>query len=174
MAKAESQIEEMTVDRGLLQEKIKQLQNEITTYKQARVVFEQKVSELAAENEKLQCELTNLAKAESKITETTSALEQLQKEEPRVEQISEHQNIAEQVVETPVRRKITKRNKIYEQQHRTVEGVRQKRCCKCNEWKPESEFHKNSSSRDNLAATCKICKNTAARERRRLRNAAKI
>jgi Pyruvate/2-oxoacid:ferredoxin oxidoreductase delta subunit len=102
----------------------------------------------------------------------TDAFRQIQKEEPQVEQISEHRIVTELAVEAPVRRKITRRNKIYKQQRRTVEGVRQKRCRKCNKWKPESEFHKNSSSKDNLAVSCKICKNNAARERRQRREAA--
>jgi len=155
-----------------LQEEIKQLQNEITTHKQARVSLEKQVSELTSNNEKLQCELTKLAKAESQIAEMTAEFRQLQKEEFQVEQIPEHQIVTELPVETPVNRKPARRTKMYKQQHRTVKGVRQKRCRKCNKWKPESEFHKNSSSKDNLTGSCKTCKNNAARERRRLHEAA--
>jgi chromosome segregation ATPase len=155
-----------------LQEEIKQLQNEITEHEQARVSSEQQVSELTAENEKLQRELARLEQAEQQIAEMTAACTLPKPEEPRVEQISEQQVVAEPAVEVPVKRKTARKNKTYKQQHRTVNGVRQKLCRKCKEWKPESKFHKNSSSTDGLAGSCKICKNNAARERRSRREAA--
>ena len=167
LAKAESRIDEMTTEHEHLQEEIKKLQNEISTHKQAKECFEQQVSELTADNEKLQYELTELAKAESEVAMMTAELRQIQKENFQAEQISQHQIVTEPVVEKPVSRTTAKRNIINKQQHRTVEGIRQKLCKKCNEWKPESEFHKNSSSKDNLAADCKICKNNAAKQRRK-------
>jgi predicted nucleic acid-binding Zn-ribbon protein len=154
-----------------LQEENKQLQNEIGKHNQAKVSFKQQVSELKAENEKLQSALARFEQAESQITEMTAACRHLQPEETQVEQISEQQFVAEPAVEVPVKRDTTKRCKTYEQQHRTVDGVRQKFCRKCKEWKTESEFHKNSSSKDGLAASCKICKNNAARKSRRRREA---
>ena len=153
-------------------ERTKAFHSYTNIYKPTREHSEQEISESTADNEKLQCELAKLAKAESKIAEMTAEFRQLQKEEFQVEQISEHQIVTELAVETPVSRKTKRRNKMYKQQHRTVEGVRQKLCKKCNKWKPESEFHKSSSSRDNLAESCKICKNNAAREHRRRRKAA--
>ncbi len=145
-----------------LQEKIDQLQNEIVIHKQAKEIFEQQVSELTADNEKLHYELTESAKNESKIEEMTIKLKQIQKEYFLAEQISEPQIVTEPTIEKPVSGKTV----INIKQHRIVNGVRQKLCKKCNEWKPENEFHKNASSKDNLAADCKVCKNNAAKERR--------
>lgn len=145
-----------------LQEEIEQLQNEIITYKHVKESFEQQVSELTADNEKLHFELTELVKAESKIAEMTIKLKQIQKENFLTEQISEPQIVTESAIEKPVSGKTA----INIKQHRIVNGVRQKLCKKCNEWKPENEFHKNASSKDNLAADCKVCKNNAAKERR--------
>ncbi|MBN2589003.1 MAG: hypothetical protein JXA96_04005 [Sedimentisphaerales bacterium] len=170
-----SKIDELTTEHELLREENKQFKNEINTYKQTKESFEKQISELAADNEKLQSELTEFAKAESKIAEMTNEVKRLQKEEFQVEQISENQIVTETAleVETPVNKKTTKRNKIKKKQHRTVKGIKQKLCKKCNEWKPESEFHKNSSSKDNLAASCKKCKNNAAREHRKQLKASK-
>jgi len=168
---AESQNKQNIQTVEKLHEEIKLLQDEITEHKQAKGSFEQQVSELTAENEKLQRELVKLEQAESQIAEMTAACRLPQPEDPRVEQISEQQVVAEPAVEVPVKRKTARRSETYEQRHRTVDGVRQKLCRKCKEWKPESEFHKNSSSRDSLAGSCKICKNNAARESRRRRQA---
>jgi len=153
-------------------EEIKQHQNETIKPKQAKAHLEQQVSELTAENEKLQHELARFEQAEQQIAEMAATCRQLQPEEPRVEQISEQQVAAEPAVKVPVKRKTARKSKTHEQQHRTVDGVRQKLCRKCKEWKPESEFHKSSSSKDGLAGSCKICKNNAARERRSRREAA--
>ena len=93
---------------------------------------------------------------------------------PESEQIT--QDVEEQSIETSaeeesVERKTPGRSKKYEDFHRVVDDVKQKLCRKCNEWKPESEFHKNASSKDGLAGTCKACKAEAAKEYRRLRKA---
>jgi hypothetical protein len=53
----------------------------------------------------------------------------------------------------------------YEQSHRTVKGVKQKRCSKCKKWKGESEFHRNHSLRGRLCWQCKNCENAYARMR---------
>ena len=53
----------------------------------------------------------------------------------------------------------------YEESHRTVIGVKQKRCTKCKKWKKESEFGKKSSRRDRLDFWCKDCKRADVRER---------
>ena len=45
----------------------------------------------------------------------------------------------------------------YEQCHRIVKGVKQKRCRRCAKWKDESEFRKQSSSKDGLRCWCKSC-----------------
>ena len=53
--------------------------------------------------------------------------------------------------------KPSRRNLRYEEIHRTIGGVKQKRCTKCKEWKQESEFVKYCRSRDGLYSWCKIC-----------------
>ena len=169
---AESQNKQNLQTLEKLQEEKKQLQNEIIEHQQDKEHFEQQVSELTAENEKLQRELARFEQAEQQIAEMAATCRQLQPEEPRVEQISEQQVAAEPAVKVPVKRKTARKSKTHEQQHRTVDGVRQKLCRKCKEWKPKSEFHKSSSSKDGLAGSCKICKNNAAKERRSRRQAA--
>jgi len=135
-----------------LHEEIKQLQYEIIKRKQTESRLERQVAELTAANEELQREL-----AESKQARLQSP-----------QQISEGPP-ADEAIE----RKPAIRGKTYEQRHRVVGGVKQKLCRKCKEWKAESEFHKNSASRDGLAGACKKCKTNAAREYRRRRRAAK-
>ncbi len=64
----------------------------------------------------------------------------------------------------------TKRHLRYEQRHRVVGRVKQKRCGKCKKWKPESEFYKKSANKDGLRVWCKQCfgkATTKDRERRR-------
>jgi chromosome segregation ATPase len=169
---AESQNKEHLQALEKLHEENKQLQNEITEHKQAKGRFEQQVSELTAENEKLQCELAKFEQVESQIAEMTATYKLVQPEDSQVEQISEQQAVAEPAVEEPSKRKTARRSKTHEHQHRTVDGVRKKLCRKCKEWKPESEFHKNSSSKDGLAGSCKICKNIEAKKQRRRRQTA--
>ena len=38
----------------------------------------------------------------------------------------------------------------YEETHRTVDGVKQKRCTKCKKWKDESKFGKDRYGKDGL------------------------
>jgi hypothetical protein len=135
-----------------LHEEIKQLQYEIIKRKQTESRLEQQVSQLTAANEELQREL-----AESK-----RAVLQSQR------QVSE-----EPAADKAVERKPARRGKSYEDFHRVVDGVKQKLCRKCKEWKAEDEFHKRSSSKDGLARYCKTCKTNAAREYRKRRKAAK-
>ncbi len=49
----------------------------------------------------------------------------------------------------------------YEQRHRVVGRVKQKRCSKCKKWKAVSEFYKKSALKDGLAAWCKPCSDKA-------------
>jgi vacuolar-type H+-ATPase subunit I/STV1 len=135
-----------------LHEEIKQLQYEIIKHKQTESRLEQQVAELTSVNEELKREL-----AESEQT-------MLQ---------SQRQIAKEPAAEEAVKKKPARRGKTYEQRHRVVDGVKQKRCRKCKKWKDESEFHKNSSSRDGLAGSCKTCKTNSTREYRRRRKAAK-
>ena len=59
----------------------------------------------------------------------------------------------------------------YEQCHRVVKGVKEKRCRKCGKWKAESEFYKKSKSKDRLANRCKECANKATNKARKRRTA---
>jgi hypothetical protein len=157
-----------------LHEEIKQLQYEIIKRKQAEVRLEQRVTELKAENEKLQRELAESKPAEKQYIATLTADKLIQPEKSQLEEfekISEEQVTVETAVEEPEKRKSGRRNRTYEQRHRTVDGVKQKLCRTCKEWKPEGEYHKNSSSKDGLAGSCKGCKNNSAREYRRRRKA---
>jgi len=57
----------------------------------------------------------------------------------------------------------------YEQSHRVVRGVNQKRCGKCKTWKGESDFAKNRSRRDGLSDWCRDCERKRIRKYYRLR-----
>lgn len=59
----------------------------------------------------------------------------------------------------------------YEERHRVVSGVPEKRCRRCKKWKPEGEFYKKSKHKDGLAIWCKKCADDATnfcRRRRRM------
>jgi prefoldin subunit 5 len=117
-----------------------------------------RVGELTAANEKLRREAEEYRHAqdrfEQKLGELTAANKQLQQE------------VAELKKSGSKRRVYT-----YEDEHRVVNGTKQKLCRKCGEWKAESEFHKNASRSDGLARWCKICKTGAARRSRERRRA---
>ncbi len=53
----------------------------------------------------------------------------------------------------------------YEESHRTIDGVKQKRCSKCKKWKDESKFGKDSKNKDGLRYWCKDCVRAYIRER---------
>ena len=57
----------------------------------------------------------------------------------------------------------------YEQSHRVVDGVKQKRCCGCTTWKAESEFYKKRKNKDGLAGWCKKCADKATNKCRKRR-----
>jgi hypothetical protein len=61
-------------------------------------------------------------------------------------------------------RKTTRRNYTYEESHRIVDGVRQKRCSKCKRWKAESKFYRVHARKDGLATSCKKCASRASME----------
>jgi hypothetical protein len=63
------------------------------------------------------------------------------------------------------RKKDVRRNLRYEDRHRVVNGVKEKLCTKCGEWKKESEYYKQRSSRDGLLGQCKECGNGQAGKR---------
>lgn len=66
-----------------------------------------------------------------------------------------------------------KRYHRYEERHRVVGGVKEKRCSKCKKWKAESEFYKKRRHKDGLAVWCKECADKATNASRRKRMAAK-
>lgn len=178
-----------------LHEQIKQLQHEIIKRKQTEVRLEERVANLTAANEKLQRELVEKKQAgkqaadeqlqpevpvskqaEQQVAEVLVADEQQKPEVPESEQVE--QDIGEQTAEVPaadktVEEKPAGKGNKYDDLHRVVDGVKQKLCRKCKEWKPDSEFHKNASCKDGLAVSCKTCKAEAAREYRKRRKAAK-
>ncbi len=63
----------------------------------------------------------------------------------------------------------SKRYLYYEERHRVVEGVKEKRCNKCRKWKAESEFYRIRCHKDGLAALCKQCADKATNKVRRRR-----
>jgi len=62
---------------------------------------------------------------------------------------------------------MAKKYHSYEETHRTVKRVKQKRCIKCKKWKDESEFGKSRTKRDGLRIYCKDCENALERKRYR-------
>ena len=53
--------------------------------------------------------------------------------------------------------KVKRRNLRYEQCHRVINGVKEKRCRRCRKWKNESSFYKDSQNKDGLGGVCKEC-----------------
>ncbi|MHC4653850.1 MAG: hypothetical protein ACYS91_02395 [Planctomycetota bacterium] len=70
------------------------------------------------------------------------------------------------------KRKSVKKYYRYEQNHRVVDGVRQKRCYRCRKWKAESMYYKRRRSIDGLYVWCKECANKATNKARRQRKLA--
>ncbi len=60
----------------------------------------------------------------------------------------------------------------YEECHRVIDGVKQKRCRRCKSWKTESEFYKNRSCKDGLHFQCKACANKATNKSHKKRRTA--
>ncbi|MFC1793610.1 hypothetical protein ACFL3Q_08500 [Planctomycetota bacterium] len=145
-----------------LHEQIKQLQRENIKQKQAEVRLEERIANLVTANEKLKLEL---AAKEQTVEQQKSEIP----ESKQVEKVPERQVVTEPAVEKPVEEKSAGNGNIDDDSHRIVDGVKQKLCRKCKEWKPESKFHKNTSSKDGLAGSCKTCKAEAAREYRKRR-----
>ncbi len=54
-------------------------------------------------------------------------------------------------------KKRTRRRYSYEETHRTVKGIKQKRCGKCRKWKAEGRFYNSRSSKDGLQPYCSDC-----------------
>lgn len=58
----------------------------------------------------------------------------------------------------------------YEQSHRIVKGVKEKRCRKCKKWKAESEFYRHRRNKDGLDVWCKECLRKAHKRHLTVRN----
>ena len=59
-----------------------------------------------------------------------------------------------------------KRRYAYEQTHRVVRGVKQKRCSKCRGWKRYTEYYKHRRNTDGLDAWCKDCLRKSQKRKR--------
>ena len=57
--------------------------------------------------------------------------------------------------------KTLKRYLRYEERHRIIDGVKEKRCNGCKKWMDESGFYKACSHKDGLSERCKECANKA-------------
>lgn len=55
------------------------------------------------------------------------------------------------------KKKTVRKNLRYEDYHRIVNGVKQKYCRKCRQWKNESQFYRDKSKKDGLMAQCQKC-----------------
>jgi hypothetical protein len=60
----------------------------------------------------------------------------------------------------------------YEECHRVVSGVKQKKCTRCKRWKTESEFYKNIRNKDGLQFPCKACSDKATNKSHKKRRLA--
>ena len=65
--------------------------------------------------------------------------------------------------------KPVKRFYTYEETHRAVGGVKEKRCRRCKKWKAESDFYKDLRYKDGLVGRCKKCSDRATKESRKKR-----
>jgi len=155
-----------------LREQIKQLQYEIIKHREAEVRLKQQVAELTTSKDELQHELAELKQAEQQVDKEPVTEEKEQPVISESEQVG--QDIGEESAEVSakdkhIEKKPPKRGMTYQDLHRVVDDVKQKLCRKCNEWKPESGFHKSASSKDGLAGSCKACKARAAKGYRKRR-----
>ena len=54
----------------------------------------------------------------------------------------------------------------YEESHRIVDGVKEKRCYRCKKWKDRSRFSRSRKLKDGLCAICKQCARDYWRKKR--------
>lgn len=170
--KSEVRLEEKVADLTAANEK---LQLELAALKQTEKPAELKDEVEPASEERPQPEISDDKQSEQPVAQEPAADEKEQPVISESEQVG--QDVGEESAEVSakdkhVEKKSPKRSTTYEDFHRIVDDVKQKLCRKCNEWKPESEFHKNASSKDGLAGSCKACKAEAAKEYRKRRKTA--
>lgn len=157
--------------------------SETAESRQSLESLEQRVAELTAANEKLQQQLEESRQAtgplEQELAGQTSDNERLRKEVEAIKQAEER--LEQKVVElTTANEKLrqevsagagtAKKDDDYEKRHRMVDGVNEKLCGKCGQWKTEDQYPRHASSRDGLANRCKQCRADAVRKRRQKRN----
>ncbi|MHC4439299.1 MAG: hypothetical protein ACYS3S_18240 [Planctomycetota bacterium] len=167
--KSEVRLEEKVAYLTSVNEK---LQLELAGLKQGEQPAEIKDEVVPTSEEQLQPEIPEDSKADQPVAQEPATDEKEQpviSENGQIEQDIEKQDFEISAKDEHVERKPPKRSKTYEDLHRVVDDVKQKFCRKCSEWKPKSEFHKNASSKDGLAGSCKTCKAEAAKEYRRRR-----
>jgi len=68
--------------------------------------------------------------------------------------------------------KSVKRYYSYEENHRVVNDVKQKRCRRCRKWKAEIKFYKMTKHKDRLATWCKECSDKATNKARKKQRSA--
>jgi len=146
---------------------------------------EQKIAELTALNERLRRELADIKQAkeplEQELAGQTSVNEQLRREVAEIKQAEERleQRVTElTAANEQLKQQVTsgagptEKDDLSDERHRVVDGVNEKLCGKCGQWKTEDMYHRHASSRDGLANHCKQCRTEAARRRRERRSAA--
>jgi hypothetical protein len=149
-----------------------ELQHELAELKQAEQPAELHEEVKPGSEEQLRTEIPEKKQAEQQVDHEPVTEE---KEQPIISESEQvGQDIGEESAEVSVKdkhveKKPLKRGMTYQDLHRVVDDVKQKLCRKCNEWKPESGFHKSASSKDGLAGSCKACKARAAKGYRKRR-----
>jgi hypothetical protein len=147
-----------------------ELQHELAELKQAEQPAELYEEVKPSSEEQLRTEIPENRQAEQQVDQEPVTEEKEQPVISESEQVG--QDIGEEIIEVSakdkhVEKKPPKRGMTYQDLHRVVDDVKQKLCRKCNEWKPESGFHKNALSKDGLAGLCKACKAEAAKKYRK-------
>ena len=162
-ARLKQQVAELTTAKDALQ-------HELAELKRVEQSAELHEEVKPGSEEQLQTEISENKQAEQQVDQEPVTEE---KEQPVISESGQvGQDIGEEIPEVSVKdkhveKKSPKRGKTYQDLHRVVDDVKQKLCRKCNEWKPETGFHKSASSKDGLAGSCKACKAKAAKKYRK-------
>ena len=65
------------------------------------------------------------------------------------------------------KRKKTRVYLRFEDRHRVIRSFKEKLCSRCKQWKYQSDFYKNSQSKDKLSLWCKECGNKRYEHKRK-------